>query len=100
MENVKALKERLGWQKTDKSFNIPDAVYRHYEDISRATAADEAAWNELFDAYRALRFPRHDGAGTAITRPWMRRHLWKMRTFGYMERSRRQRVPSRGMMLN
>lgn len=51
VENVKALKERLRWQKPEESFYVPDAIYRHYEEVARAAAADEAAWNELFDAY-------------------------------------------------
>ncbi|MGN0939650.1 MAG: transketolase [Selenomonas sp.] len=55
-ENVKALKENLGWPEPDKSFNIPDDVYAHYAELAKKGAAAEDAWNKLFADY-AAKFP-------------------------------------------
>ena len=56
VENVKALKENLGWPEPDKSFNIPDDVYAHYAELAKKGAAAEEAWNKLFSDY-AAKFP-------------------------------------------
>ena len=56
VENVKALKENLGWPEPDKSFNIPDDVYAHYAELAKKGAAAEEAWNKLFADY-AAKFP-------------------------------------------
>ncbi|MCI6232502.1 MAG: transketolase [Selenomonas sp.] len=56
VENVKALKENLGWPEPDKSFNIPDDVYAHYAELAKKGAAAEDAWNKLFADY-AAKFP-------------------------------------------
>ena len=56
VENVKALKENLGWPESDKSFNIPDDVYAHYAELAKKGAAAEEAWNKLFADY-AAKFP-------------------------------------------
>ena len=56
VENVKALKENLGWPEPDKSFNIPDDVYAHYAELAKKGAAVEEAWNKLFADY-AAKFP-------------------------------------------
>ena len=56
VENVKALKENLGWPESDKSFNIPDDVYAHYAELAKKGAEAEEAWNKLFSDY-AAKFP-------------------------------------------
>ena len=56
VENVKALKENLGWPEPDKSFNIPDDVYAHYAELAKKGAEAEEAWNKLFSDY-AAKFP-------------------------------------------
>ena len=56
VENVKALKENLGWPAPDKSFNIPDDVYAHYAELAKKGAEAEEAWNKLFSDY-AAKFP-------------------------------------------
>ena len=56
VENVKALKEFLGWPEPDKSFNIPDDVYAHYADLAKKGAEAEEKWNKLFADY-AAKFP-------------------------------------------
>ena len=44
-ENVKALKENLGWPEPDKSFNIPQDVYDHYAGtLATWMRQQEAAW--------------------------------------------------------
>ena len=55
-ENVKALKENLGWPEPDKTFNIPSEVYSHYGELARKGEVAEAEWQKLFDAYCA-KFP-------------------------------------------
>ena len=50
-ENVKALKENLGWPEPDKSFNIPQDVYDHYAELAKKGEAAEAAWNKMFAEY-------------------------------------------------
>ncbi|MCI7260281.1 MAG: transketolase [Selenomonas sp.] len=52
-ENVKALKENLGWPEPDKTFNIPQAVYDHYAELAAKGEAAEAAWDKLFADYCA-----------------------------------------------
>ena len=55
-ENVKALKENLGWPEPEKKFNIPEEVYAHYRELAAKGAAAEASWNKLFADY-AAKFP-------------------------------------------
>ena len=50
-ENVKALKENLGWPEPEKTFNIPQEVYAHYEELAAQGAAEEEKWNKLFAEY-------------------------------------------------
>lgn len=50
-ENVKALKENLGWPEPDKSFNIPQDVYDHYAELAKKGEAAEEAWNKMFAEY-------------------------------------------------
>ncbi len=53
VENVKALKENLGWPEPDKSFNIPAEVYTHYQELAAKGAAAEEKWQALFADYAA-----------------------------------------------
>lgn len=55
-ENVKALKENLGWPEPEKTFNIPDEVYAHYKELAKKGEDAEAEWNKLFSDYCA-KFP-------------------------------------------
>lgn len=68
-ENVKALKENLGWPEPDKSFNIPQDVYDHYAELAKKGEAAEAAWNKMFAEY-CEKFPedkaRWDKYHTAV----------------------------------
>lgn len=50
-ENVKAMKENLGWPEPEKSFNIPQDVYDHYADLAKKGEEAEAAWNKMFAEY-------------------------------------------------
>lgn len=50
-ENVKALKENLGWPEPDKSFHIPQDVYNHYAELAKKGEAAEEAWNKMFAEY-------------------------------------------------
>ena len=56
VDNVKALKENLGWPEPEKTFNIPEDVYAHYAEVAKKGVEAEAAWNKLFDDYCA-KFP-------------------------------------------
>jgi transketolase len=49
-DNIKALKEKLGWPSQD-AFYVPDEVYANYKTIAEENAKEEAGWNELFDKY-------------------------------------------------
>ena len=50
-ENVKALKENLGW-KLEPDFYVPDEVYANMKEYIAKGEAKEAAWNELFEKYK------------------------------------------------
>lgn len=50
-ENVKELKKTLGWHNVDTTFDIPQEVYDHYAEFTRAGEQAESEWNKLFDAY-------------------------------------------------
>lgn len=54
-DNVKALKENLGWP-TQESFAVPDEVYENYKALAKDGAAAEEKWNALFEAY-AEKYP-------------------------------------------
>ncbi len=51
-DNVKALKENLGWP-SNEPFFVPDEVYANYRDIASAKAEVEDAWNKMFEEYCA-----------------------------------------------
>lgn len=54
-ENVKAMKETLGWPLTE-AFAVPKEVYDNYEALAKAGADEEEKWNALFKAY-AEKYP-------------------------------------------
>ncbi|MCR5834013.1 MAG: transketolase [Selenomonadaceae bacterium] len=54
-ENVIALKKKLNWN-PDTTFDIPDKVYEHYNNLAKQGAAAEEKWNSLFAEY-AAKFP-------------------------------------------
>ncbi len=54
-ENVKALKENLGFP-ADKDFYVPEDVYANYKAITEEKGKAEEAWNKLFAEYCA-KFP-------------------------------------------
>ncbi len=49
-ENVKILRESLGW-KYDEPFYVPEEVYQHYNELTAKGAASEDAWDKMFAAY-------------------------------------------------
>jgi len=51
-ENVKALKENLGYP-ADKDFYVPDEVYANYRQITEEKGKVEDEWNKLFADYCA-----------------------------------------------
>ncbi len=67
-ENLRALKENLGWENPDESFQIPAAVYEHYEKFSKEGAAIEAKWHELFAAY-SEKYPEEKAQWDAFHAP-------------------------------
>lgn len=54
-ENVKALKENLGWEKLDP-FYVPDAVYENCKKLAGEGEKAEEKWNKLFEEY-ASKYP-------------------------------------------
>ena len=49
-DNVKALKENLGWD-TEKDFYVPEEVYENFRKIAEENAKKEEAWNKMFADY-------------------------------------------------
>lgn len=49
-DNVKALKENLGWD-SDEAFYVPEDVYANYNAIVKGLASAEEEWNALFADY-------------------------------------------------
>ncbi len=50
VDNVKALRETLGWP-SEEPFFVPEEVYKHYSEVAEEKAEAEAAWNVMFAAY-------------------------------------------------
>ncbi|MDF2542622.1 MAG: transketolase [Herbinix sp.] len=50
IDNVKALREKLGWP-SHEEFYVPDEVYANYKAIAEENAKEEAVWNDLFEKY-------------------------------------------------
>lgn len=50
-DNVKALKENLGW-KLEPAFYVPDEVYDNMKQYIDNGVAKEDSWNKLFDEYK------------------------------------------------
>lgn len=50
IDNVKALRDNLGWE-DEESFVIPQDVYDNYREIAKNNAQVEEEWNQLFAAY-------------------------------------------------
>ena len=50
MDNVKAMRETLGWP-YEEPFFVPDEVYAHFAKLAEEKAETEAAWNVMFAAY-------------------------------------------------
>lgn len=50
VENVKAMRENLGWP-YEEAFFVPDEVYSHFAKLAEEKAEAEAAWNVMFAAY-------------------------------------------------
>lgn len=55
-ENLRALKENLGWPEPDKRFCVPKAVYDHYAELQKAGEKAKQEWDALFHAW-AEKYP-------------------------------------------
>lgn len=55
VENVKGLRENLGWT-GETAFEVPEEIYENYNSIARENAKVEDEWNKLFDEY-AKKYP-------------------------------------------
>lgn len=51
-DNVKAMKENLGW-KTEPAFYVPDEVYSNMSEYIQEGQAKEENWNKLFNEYKS-----------------------------------------------
>ncbi len=49
-DNIKAMKERLGWP-SQEPFYVPEEVYENYNNLAKEHAKDEDHWNALFEKY-------------------------------------------------
>lgn len=52
VDNVKALKENLGWS-NEEAFGVPQEIYDNYHAIAKKNAQVEAEWNAMFEKYCA-----------------------------------------------
>jgi transketolase len=50
VDNIKALKEKLGWPSYE-DFYVPEEVYANYKALAAESAKAEATWNDMFDSY-------------------------------------------------
>lgn len=50
VDNVKALRENLGWE-SEEPFFVPKEVYNHYQEIGKQNETKEKQWNQLFEEY-------------------------------------------------
>jgi transketolase len=51
VDNIKALKEKLGWPSHD-DFYVPEEVYANYKALAQEGAKAESAWNAMFESYQ------------------------------------------------
>ena len=49
-DNIKAMKENLGWP-SEEPFFVPEEVYDHYKEIVEGLQPSEDAWNKMFAEY-------------------------------------------------
>ena len=49
-ENIKAMKENLGWKQED--FYVPSEVYSNMDNYINAGIEKESSWNNLFESYK------------------------------------------------
>ena len=49
-DNIKAMKENLGWP-SEEPFFVPEEVYDHYKEIVEGLQPAEDAWNKMFAEY-------------------------------------------------
>ncbi len=50
VDNVKALREKLGWP-SHEAFYVPDEVYANFKELAKEGAKAEEAWNKMFVDY-------------------------------------------------
>ena len=50
-ENVKALRETLGWE-SEEAFYVPEEIYNYVRGFTTRSGSAEDKWNEMFAAYR------------------------------------------------
>jgi len=50
VDNIKALKDKLGWPSYEDFF-VPEEVYANYKALATESAKAEATWNDMFASY-------------------------------------------------
>ena len=53
VDNVKALKQNIGWHSVDTTFDVPAEVYDHFEEIGKRLSMLEYDWEKMFADYCA-----------------------------------------------
>ncbi|WP_288831987.1 transketolase [uncultured Megasphaera sp.] len=51
VDNVRALKTKVGWPDVDTPFFVPDEVYAYYQSLGARGETAQAEWESLFSAY-------------------------------------------------
>lgn len=98
-ENVRALKENLGWPQPEESFYVPSEVYAHCDSIVKQSEEQVRAWDKLLAEY-AVKFPQKKELWDKCHAPVDGKELWEDEAFwSYEDKPQATRNLS-GMMLS
>ena len=98
-ENVKALKENLGWPEPDKSFIVPNEVYAHYKELAAQGESAEEKWQKLFADYSA-KFPEDRAKWDTFHNAVDAKAIWDNESYWQVEDKPQATRSLSGQMLN
>ena len=81
-ENVKALREKLGWI-SETAFEVPEEIYENYKAIAKKNAQAEEEWNKLFNEY-CNKYPDMKKLWDQYHDDEAAKNLWITRSSGHM----------------
>lgn len=80
VENVKALRENLGWTNPNP-FEVPEEVYENCRNIAAEKAKEETAWQEMFSEY-SKKYPELRELWDTYQNPDLAKNLYEDPDFG------------------